>query len=72
MWQLDDHENAEFLEVFYNFMAKDLAASDALYKTKLFFLEKKYPPAMWAAYLYYGNDFYLNKKHPAFTGCFFI
>ena len=64
LWQLDDHENAEFLEVFYNFMANDLAASDALYKTKLFFLEKKYSPAMWSAYLYYGNDFYLNKKEP--------
>lgn len=75
MWQLDDHENAEFLEVFYNFMAKDLAASDALYKTKLFFLEKKYPPAMWAAYLYYGNDFYLNKKQPfnlPLYACYFL
>lgn len=75
MWQLDDHENAAFQEVFYNFMAKDLAASDALYKTKLFFLEKKYPPAMWAAYLYYGNDFYLNKKQPfnlPLYACYFL
>jgi CHAT domain-containing protein len=64
LWPLDDRENAEFLEVFYTFMAEDLAASDALYKTKLFFLEKGSPPAMWSAYLYYGPDFYLQKKEP--------
>jgi hypothetical protein len=44
-------------------MAEGLASSDALHQTKLYFANKNYPPSMWGAYIYYGNDFYLNKKN---------
>jgi len=63
LWPIDDKENAEFLEKFYEFMAEGLASSDALHQTKLYFANKNYPPSMWGAYIYYGNDFYLNKKN---------
>jgi CHAT domain-containing protein len=62
-WPIDDKENAEFLEKFYDLMAEGLASSDALHQTKLYFANKNYPPSMWGAYIYYGNDFYLNKKN---------
>jgi CHAT domain-containing protein len=62
IWPIDDKENAEFLEKFYNFMANGLSSSDALRKTKLYFAENNYSPSMWGAYVYYGNDFYLTKK----------
>jgi hypothetical protein len=60
--QLDDKENADFLAVFYTFLKTGSTSSDALHKTKLHFINKGYPSTMWAAYLYYGNDFYLSKK----------
>jgi CHAT domain-containing protein len=63
LWPIDDKENAEFLEKFYDLMAEGLASSDALHQTKLYFANKNYPPSMWGAYIYYGNDFYLNKKN---------
>lgn len=63
LWPIDDKENAEFLEKFYEFMAEGLASSDALHQTKLYFANKNYSPSMWGAYIYYGNDFYLNKKN---------
>jgi len=62
-WPIDDKENAEFLEKFYEFMAEGLASSEALHQTKLYFANKNYPPSMWGAYIYYGNDFYLDKKN---------
>lgn len=63
LWPIDDKENAEFLEKFYEFMSKGLASTDALRETKLYFINKNYSPLMWGAYMYYGNDFYLSKKH---------
>jgi len=63
LWPIDDKENAEFLEKFYGLMAEGLASSDALHQTKLYFANKNYSPSMWGAYIYYGNDFYLNKKN---------
>jgi hypothetical protein len=63
LWPIDDKENAEFLEKFYEFMAEGLASSDALHQTKLYFANKNYSPSMWGAYIYFGNDFYLNKKN---------
>jgi len=62
IWPIDDKENAEFLEKFYSFMSNGLSSSDALRKTKLYFVENNYSPSMWGAYVYYGNDFYLAKK----------
>jgi CHAT domain-containing protein len=63
LWNLDDKENAEFLEKFYGLMAEGLASSDALYQTKLYFAKQNYSPSMWGAYVYYGSDFYLTKKN---------
>ena len=62
LWPIDDKENAEFLEKFYTYLSEGLPSSVALRKTKLYFATKNYPPCMWGGYLYYGNDFYLNKK----------
>jgi Cu/Ag efflux pump CusA len=39
-----------------------MQSSEALRQTKLYFATNNYPPSMWGAYLYYGNDFYLHKK----------
>jgi CHAT domain-containing protein len=64
LWPIDDKENAAFLEKFYYFLSTGLASSEALRQTKLFFANNNYPPSMWGAYLYYGNDFYLRKKEP--------
>lgn len=62
MWPIDDKENAEFLEKFYTYLSEGIASSEALRQTKLYFAKHNYPPSMWGAYLYYGNDFYLHKK----------
>jgi CHAT domain-containing protein len=62
LWPIDDKENAMFLEKFYDFLSVGLASSEALRQTKLYFSNNNYPPDMWGAYLYYGNDFYLRKK----------
>jgi hypothetical protein len=62
LWPIDDKENAVFLEKFYYFLSEGLASSEALRQTKLYFANNNYPPSMWGAYLYYGNDFYLRKK----------
>ena len=62
LWPIDDKENAVFLEKFYYFLSVGLASSEALRQTKLYFANNNYPPSMWGAYLYYGNDFYLRKK----------
>jgi CHAT domain-containing protein len=62
LWPIDDKENAVFLEKFYYFLSVGLASSEALRQTKLYFANNNYPPDMWGAYLYYGNDFYLRKK----------
>jgi hypothetical protein len=66
MWPIDDKDNAEFLEKFYEFMANGIASSDALRRTKLYFAKNNYPPSMWGAYIYYGNDFYLSKKETSY------
>ena len=42
VWNLDDKENAEFLAKFYEFMALGISSSDALYKTKFYFLKPIY------------------------------
>ena len=62
LWPIDDKENAVFLEKFYYFLSSGLSSSVALRETKLYFANNNFPPAMWGAYLYYGNDFYLRKK----------
>ncbi len=62
LWPIDDKENAEFLEKFYTYLSEGIASSEALRQTKLYFAKHNYPPSMWGAYLYYGNDFYLHKK----------
>ena len=62
LWPIDDKENAEFLEKFYTYLSDGMISSEALRQTKLYFARNNYPPSMWGAYLYYGNDFYLHKK----------
>jgi hypothetical protein len=62
LWPIDDKENAAFQEKFYYFLSQGFPSSEALRQTKLYFANNNYPPAMWGAYLYYGNDFYLRKK----------
>jgi CHAT domain-containing protein len=62
LWPIDDKENAVFLEKFYSFLSGGLVSSEALRQTKLYFANNNFPTAMWGAYLYYGNDFYLRKK----------
>ena len=62
LWPIDDKENAAFQEKFYYFLSEGFPSSEALRQTKLYFANNNYPPAMWGAYLYYGNDFYLRKK----------
>lgn len=66
MWPIDDKDNAEFLEKFYEFVSTGLASSEALRQTKLYFAKNNYPPSMWGAYIYYGNDFYLSKKETSY------
>ena len=56
-WQIDDKENAEFFNTFYNYLNKGEKSSEALYKTKLDFIKLNKPPAVWGAYFYFGNDF---------------
>jgi CHAT domain-containing protein len=62
LWPIDDKENAEFLEKFYTYLSDGMLSSEALRQTKLYFARNNYPPSMWGAYLYYGNDFYLHQK----------
>lgn len=62
LWPIDDKENAEFLEKFYTYLSDGMQSSEALRQTKLYFARNNYPPSMWGAYLYYGNDFYLHQK----------
>jgi CHAT domain-containing protein len=62
LWPIDDKENAVFLKKFYYYLSNGLASSEALRQAKLYFADNNYPPSMWGAYLYYGNDFYLRKK----------
>ena len=62
LWPIDDKENALFLEKFYYYLSNGLSSSEALRQAKLYFANNNYPPSMWGAYLYYGNDFYLRKK----------
>ena len=66
LWPIDDKENAEFLEKFYTYLSEGFSSSEALRQTKLYFAKLNYPPSMWGAYLYYGNDFYLHKKETSY------
>jgi CHAT domain-containing protein len=66
LWPIDDKENTEFLEQFYHYLSEGMISSEALRKTKLYFAKRNYPPSMWGAYLYYGNDFYLLKKETSY------
>jgi CHAT domain-containing protein len=66
LWPIDDKDNAEFLEKFYNYLSEGLSSSDALRQTKLYFAKNNYSPSMWGAYIYYGNDFYLSKKETSY------
>ena len=66
LWPIDDKDNAEFLEKFYNYLSEGLSSSDALRQTKIYFAKNNYPPSMWGAYIYYGNDFYLSKKETSY------
>jgi len=66
LWPIDDKENAEFLEKFYTYLFDGFSSSEALRQTKLYFAKHNYPPSMWGAYLYYGNDFYLHKKETSY------
>jgi CHAT domain-containing protein len=67
LWPIDDKENAEFLEKFYTYLSDGFSSSEALRETKLYFAKHNYPPSMWGAYLYYGNDFYLHKKETTYV-----
>jgi hypothetical protein len=67
LWPIDDKENAEFLEKFYELLAAGASSSEALYEAKLYFASNNYSPSMWGAYVYYGSDFYLSKKNAMAT-----
>jgi hypothetical protein len=56
-WQIDDKENADFFNRFYNYLKKGEKSSEAFYKTKLDFIKLNKSPAVWGAYFYFGNDF---------------
>ncbi|HEV7703003.1 MAG TPA: CHAT domain-containing protein, partial [Gemmatimonadaceae bacterium] len=57
LWPVDDRASAEFVRRFYGFLAKGMAATDALRLAQLDAMQRGVAPRDWAAFVLTGDGF---------------
>ncbi|MDQ2765662.1 MAG: CHAT domain-containing protein [Gemmatimonadota bacterium] len=57
LWPVNDRASAEFVRRFYGFLAKGVAATDALRLAQLDAMQRGVPPRDWAAFVLTGDGF---------------